>query len=77
MNFKFGFLFFFCVLRVRVYPLLAAGWASNSKYSLLGCLRGIAQTISYEVSLVLTILRGLLLVESFELGLFEVFQRHV
>ena len=58
--FPFGVLLFFCVSRLRVYSTLGAGWSSNSKYSLLGSLRGIAQTISYEVRMALIILRCLL-----------------
>ena len=45
-------LFFLCITRLQVYTLLGAGWRSNSKYALLGSLRGVAQTISYEVSLI-------------------------
>jgi len=41
--------------------VLAAGWASNSKYSLLGAIRGVAQTISYEVRIVLILLSPLIL----------------
>lgn len=39
------------VLRLNIYPLLLAGWSSNSKYALVGGLRGVSQTISYEISL--------------------------
>jgi len=41
------------ILRLGVYPLLIRGWASNSKYAALGALRGVAQTISYEIRLAL------------------------
>jgi len=54
--FKWGILFFLCVSRLNVYGTLLAGWASNSKYALLGRLRAIAQTISYEVSMALILL---------------------
>lgn len=39
-----------------LYPLLIAGWASNRKYASVGALRGVAQTISYEISLALLLL---------------------
>jgi NADH-ubiquinone oxidoreductase chain 1 len=55
----YGALFFLCVSRINVYTIFLAGWCSNSKYALLGALRGIAQTISYEVRLSLILLRAL------------------
>nr|APH08691.1 NADH dehydrogenase subunit 1 [Profundiconus teramachii] len=63
--FKWGILFFLCVSSLNVYGTLLAGWASNSKYALLGSLRAIAQTISYEVSMALILLFPLFLVGSF------------
>lgn len=62
----YGALFFFCLSRINVYPTLAAGWFSNSKYALLGALRGVAQTISYEVSLALIFISPLILHSSFD-----------
>nr|QFG38783.1 NADH dehydrogenase subunit 1 [Glaphyrina caudata] len=63
--FKWGVLFFLCVSGMNVYGTLLAGWASNSKYALLGSLRAIAQTISYEVSMALVLLFPLFLVGTF------------
>ena len=57
---------FHCCVGMGVYGLLAAGWSSNSKYSLFGALRGVAQTISYEVSLVLVLLTPLILTLGYE-----------
>nr|ABL09037.1 NADH dehydrogenase subunit 1 [Bulla sp. TLT-2006] len=51
-----GILLFTCVTALNVYGVLMAGWSSNSKYALLGALRAAAQTISYEVSLILVLL---------------------
>jgi NADH-quinone oxidoreductase subunit H len=46
-----GILYFFAVGSISFYGLLLGGWASGSKYSLLGAMRGAAQLISYEVSM--------------------------
>jgi len=46
----------YIILRIGIYPLLVSGWSSNSNYALIGSLRGIAQTISYEVRFALIIL---------------------
>nr|VFU78776.1 NADH dehydrogenase subunit 1 [Proasellus jaloniacus] len=59
--------FMMCCLGAGVYALLAAGWASNSKFALLGGLRAVAQTISYEVNFSLVLLSFIVLVMSFEL----------
>nr|AEP39087.1 NADH dehydrogenase subunit 1 [Oncomelania hupensis hupensis] len=63
--FKWGILFFLCVSSLNVYGTLLAGWASNSKYALLGSLRAIAQTISYEVSMALILLFPLFMLATF------------
>nr|YP_008994255.1 NADH dehydrogenase subunit 1 [Ophiacantha linea]AGQ49789.1 NADH dehydrogenase subunit 1 [Ophiacantha linea] len=62
INLNLSFLFILAISSLSVYALLAAGWASNSKYSLLGSVRGVAQMISYEVSLSLVILPVILLI---------------
>nr|UZT67601.1 NADH dehydrogenase subunit 1 [Parnips nigripes] len=60
-------LMFLCFLSMGVYSMMMSGWSSNSVYSMLGSIRAIAQTISYEASLILIILSSLLLTESFNL----------
>jgi len=62
VHFRLGLLFFICCSRLRVYTIMIAGWSSNSNYSLLGGLRCVAQTISYEVSLALILLSFLVLI---------------
>jgi len=62
----YGALYFLCVSRINVYTTFIAGWASNSKYALLGALRSIAQTISYEVSISLILLSILLIQRSID-----------
>jgi len=64
----FSILFFLCVSSIRVYCVLGSGWSSNSKYSLLGSLRSIAQTISYEVRITLILLSCLILKNSVRLN---------
>ena len=55
---------FIALSRLRVYPLFIAGWCSNSKYALLGTVRGVAQRISYEVSISLFLIGVLLLLNN-------------
>lgn len=61
MNFNAGLLFAFAIAAISVYGAAIAGWASNSKFSLLGGLRSSAQMISYEVSMGLS-LAGVLMI---------------
>lgn len=68
-------IFFLRVLRLNVYPLFLAGWASNSKYRIIGAIRGISQTISYEIRLALIFLRLCILVGSINLTLVENYYR--
>lgn len=56
MSLSITILFIYMVLSMNVYPVLISGWASNSKYSLIGSLRSVAQTVSYEVSLALILM---------------------
>lgn len=65
--FNLGILFFLCCTSVGVYTLIIAGWSSNSNYSLLGGLRAVAQTISYEVSISLIIISRIILILDFNL----------
>nr|DAZ91236.1 TPA_asm: ND1 [Gammarus fossarum] len=51
LGLSYGVFFFMCVSGLGVYPILAGGWSSNCKYSVLGSLRAVAQMISYEASL--------------------------
>lgn len=55
-NMNPGFVFMFAISSLGVYGVVLGGWASNSKYPFLGSIRGSAQMISYELSLVLAIL---------------------
>nr|YP_009251023.1 NADH dehydrogenase subunit 1 [Parasesarma tripectinis]AMY96206.1 NADH dehydrogenase subunit 1 [Parasesarma tripectinis] len=74
MSFNLSILFFLCCLSMGVYSTMVAGWSSNCKYSLLGSLRAVAQTISYEVSLALILLSFVMLIGGFNLNLFNDYQ---
>nr|UGS80229.1 NADH dehydrogenase subunit 1 [Dypsocus coleoptratus] len=73
-NFSFGFLFFMVCLSLSVYGIMVAGWSSNSSYALIGGLRAVAQTISYEVSLSFIFLNMFILCGSYSLMDFYFFQ---
>nr|WPS67085.1 NADH dehydrogenase subunit 1 [Systasis sp. 1 HHL-2023a] len=77
MNMKFSMLLIFCLMSMGVYGLMIAGWSSNSMYSMIGSLRSIAQTISYEVSMILIILFYMIFLESFNIFMFIIFQYYM
>ncbi len=62
-----GILALFAVTALGVYGVALAGWASNSKYPLLGGLRSSAQMISYELALTMSVVGVLLMAGSFNL----------
>jgi len=63
-----GLLVIFAITSMGVYGIVLAGWASNSKYSLLGGLRSSAQMISYELSYGLSFAAVIMLAGSLSLG---------
>jgi NADH-quinone oxidoreductase subunit H len=63
-----GILYIFAVSSLGVYGIIMAGWASNSKYAFLGCLRSAAQMVSYEVSIGLIIINVILCTGSLNLS---------
>lgn len=62
ISFNLSILYFLRISSLRVYTVILAGWSSNSNYSLLGRLRAVAQTISYEVRLALILISFLYLI---------------
>nr|YP_009093778.1 NADH dehydrogenase subunit 1 [Ulomoides dermestoides]AIS67610.1 NADH dehydrogenase subunit 1 [Ulomoides dermestoides] len=77
LSFNLSLLYFLSVSSLSVYTIMMAGWSSNSSYSLLGGLRSVAQTISYEVSLALILMSFIFLTLSFNLIDFMVNQTFV
>nr|YP_009344675.1 NADH dehydrogenase subunit 1 [Bujurquina mariae]ALR68886.1 NADH dehydrogenase subunit 1 [Bujurquina mariae] len=72
-----GILFILALSSLAVYSILGSGWASNSKYALIGALRAVAQTISYEVSLGLILLNAIIFTGGFTLQTFSIAQESV
>ena len=62
-----GLLYAFALSSLGVYGVALGGWASNSKFSLLGSIRGVGQMISYELSLGLSLVPVVMLAGSFSL----------
>nr|YP_009127000.1 NADH dehydrogenase subunit 1 [Phormia regina]YP_010022549.1 NADH dehydrogenase subunit 1 [Calliphora sinensis]UOU85278.1 NADH dehydrogenase subunit 1 [Cynomya mortuorum]AFZ41158.1 NADH dehydrogenase subunit 1 [Phormia regina]AMH85421.1 NADH dehydrogenase subunit 1 [Phormia regina]QOP39397.1 NADH dehydrogenase subunit 1 [Calliphora sinensis] len=76
-SFNLGLLFFLCCTSLGVYTVMIAGWSSNSNYALLGGLRAVAQTISYEVSLALVLLSFIFLIGGYNMLMFYKYQMFI
>nr|YP_002333076.1 NADH dehydrogenase subunit 1 [Chelonodontops patoca]BAG85587.1 NADH dehydrogenase subunit 1 [Chelonodontops patoca] len=70
-------LFILALSSLAVYSILGSGWASNSKYALIGALRAVAQTVSYEVSLGLILLSLIIFTGNFSLQTFNTAQEGI
>uniref|UniRef100_UPI00315D8234 NADH dehydrogenase subunit 1 n=1 Tax=Chrysophrys auratus TaxID=75562 RepID=UPI00315D8234 len=77
VDLNLGILFILALSSLAVYSILGSGWASNSKYALIGALRAVAQTISYEVSLGLILLCTIIFTGGFTLQIFNVAQESI
>nr|WAQ70614.1 NADH dehydrogenase subunit 1 [Histiotus montanus] len=77
INMNLSILFMLALSSLAVYTIMWSGWASNSKYALIGALRAVAQTISYEVTLAIIILSILLMNGSFTLSTLITTQEHI
>nr|WKW95276.1 NADH dehydrogenase subunit 1 [Ixodes vespertilionis] len=70
----YGLVFLLCISSLSVYVILFGGWSSNSKYTLLGAYRGVAQVISYEVSFSLLLIVVIFFCGSYNMMKIEMFQ---
>jgi NADH-quinone oxidoreductase subunit H len=77
VDLNIGLLFFLAMSSLGVYSVALAGWASSSKYSLLGGLRASAQMLSYEVFMGLSLMGVVMIAGSFNLREIVEAQRHV
>ena len=66
-NVSIGLILLFALGSIGIYGFIVGGWASDSKYSLLGSMRTCAQLVSYEVSLALSVLGVILMAKSLSL----------
>jgi len=76
VDLNIGLLFFLAMSSLGVYSVALAGWASDSKYALLGGLRSVAQMLSYEVFMGLSLMGVVMLAGSFNLRVIVEAQRH-
>nr|YP_009468952.1 NADH dehydrogenase subunit 1 [Changeondelphax velitchkovskyi]AVC55487.1 NADH dehydrogenase subunit 1 [Changeondelphax velitchkovskyi] len=67
ISFPLGLLFFIVCSSFMVYSILLSSWSSNSCYSLIGCIRSVAQSISYEVCMFLVMFNLIFFLDSFNL----------
>nr|WBR66645.1 NADH dehydrogenase subunit 1 [Microphysogobio tafangensis] len=77
IDLNLGVLFILAISSLAVYSILGSGWASNSKYALIGALRAVAQTISYEVSLGLILLSVIIFSGGYTLQTFNTTQESI
>src|SRR4051812_48600934 len=76
-NLNVGLLFFLAMSSLGVYSVVLAGWASDSKYALLGGMRASAQMLSYEVFMGLSLMGVVIQAGSFNLTAIVEAQRHL
>nr|YP_010534084.1 NADH dehydrogenase subunit 1 [Amblyomma sparsum]UXX50179.1 NADH dehydrogenase subunit 1 [Amblyomma nuttalli] len=76
LNINLTLIFFLCISSMSSYSILIGGWASNSKYSLIGAYRAFAQIISYEVSMAMLIISLTLMTSSFSFKNFCLLQEN-
>nr|AGN71256.1 NADH dehydrogenase subunit 1 [Amnirana albolabris] len=76
-NMNLSIMFILAISSLTVYYILGSGWASNSKYALIGALRAVAQTISYEVTMALIVLCSIFMTGTFTLSAYASTQQYI
>ena len=67
-NVNAGLLYILAMTSMGVYGIILAGWASNSKYAFIGCLRSAAQIVSYEIAMGFALVGVLMVANTLNLG---------
>ena len=60
ITYQFSLLYFLCLSAMGVYAILGAGWGRNRKYSIIGAIRSVAQSVSYEVRLSFLVMHSII-----------------
>ncbi len=68
IDMNIGIFYFIAVCSLSTIPIIMAGWSSNNKYSLLGAMRSLAQSLSYEIPLVFSILGVVMITGSLQMS---------
>lgn len=74
---NYSLLLIIIILTIIGYMFMLIGWSSNSVYSIIGAVRALAQTISYEVSFIIIILVLIILRESYSISDFIKWQLNI
>nr|UVU30553.1 NADH deshydrogenase subunit 1 [Euceros kiushuensis] len=78
LNFmEWNFIYLMCLFSLSVFGLSMSGWSSNSVYSMLGAIRSLAQSISYEVSLSILLIIMMMLIDSYNFNEFFWYQNNM
>jgi NADH-quinone oxidoreductase subunit H len=77
LDLNIGLLYFLAFSSLGVYSIALGGWSSDNKYALMGGLRGVAQMVSYEVFMGLSVMGVVMLAGSFSLSRIVEAQRHI
>ncbi|NTU71624.1 MAG: NADH-quinone oxidoreductase subunit NuoH [Coriobacteriia bacterium] len=68
LDLPYGLLFIFAVMSIIPLGILAAGWSSNNKWSLIGAMRSVGSQVTYEVPMLLAALPVVMMANSMSLG---------
>nr|UJM44015.1 NADH dehydrogenase subunit 1 [Chelonus formosanus] len=77
MNNNINLMLLISLISLGIYGLIISGWSSNSSYAMIGAIRSIAQSISYEITFSLTLLLFMMMLNSLNLMKLTIFNKNV